>query len=160
MQNITVQRFEEAHAARLSEIIKKNLLEINIKDYEESLMERVANSYSPGRIQEIAAAAHMYVVLREGEPVACGAIAPVDGNPEESYMLSIFVNVDMHGKGLGRIIMQALEEDEYGTRATRIEIPSSITACEFYRRLGYDFKEGKKQLDDEGLYRLEKFILE
>ena len=116
LQNITVQRFEDSHAERLSEIIKKNLLEVNINDYEDSLMERIAESYSPERIREIAAQTHMYVVLREDEPVACGAIAPVDGNPEESYMLAIFANVEMHGKGLGKVIMKALEEDEYGTR--------------------------------------------
>ena len=42
-------------------------------------------------------------------------------------------------------------------RAKRIEIPSSITACEFYRKMGYDFKNGENTIDDEQLYRLEKF---
>ena len=41
--------------------------------------------------------------------------------------------------------------------AERIEIPASITAVEFYRGLGYDFKGGIRELDGEGHYRLEKF---
>ena len=38
-----------------------------------------------------------------------------------------------------------------------MEIPASITACEFYRKLGYDYKDGIRQLDKDNLYRLEKF---
>ena len=42
-------------------------------------------------------------------------------------------------------------------RAERIEIPTSITAVEFYRKVGYDYKNGIKELDEEQVYRLEKF---
>ena len=38
-----------------------------------------------------------------------------------------------------------------------IEIPASITAVEFYKKQGYDYKNGVNELDDEGHYRLEKF---
>ena len=41
--------------------------------------------------------------------------------------------------------------------ASRIEIPASITATEFYRKVGYDYKNGVKELDNEHHYRLEKF---
>ena len=44
------------------------------------------------------------------------------------------------------------------TRVSRIEIPASITACQFYRKFGYDYKNGINKVDDEGLYRLEKFM--
>ena len=42
-------------------------------------------------------------------------------------------------------------------RSIYLEIPASITACQFYRKLGYDYKNGIDKIDDEGLYRLEKF---
>ena len=51
----------------------------------------------------------------------------------------------------------AKEADEYALRAKRIEIPASSTACEFYRKMGYDFKNGIDTVDAEQLYRLEKF---
>ena len=41
--------------------------------------------------------------------------------------------------------------------ASRIEISASVTATEFYRKFGYDYKNGVKELDGEGHYRLEKF---
>ena len=47
--------------------------------------------------------------------------------------------------------------NELFLRVDRIEIPASITAVEFYKKQGYDYKNGINELDDEGHYRLEKF---
>lgn len=49
------------------------------------------------------------------------------------------------------------EQDELFLRADRIEIPASIAAVEFYKKQGYDYKNGVRELDDGGHYRLEKF---
>ena len=76
---------------------------------------------------------------------------------KESILLTIFVLPEFHGKGIGRKIINTLEQDEFFVRATRIEIPASITATEFYRKFGYDYKNGVKELDEEYHYRLEKF---
>lgn len=62
-----------------------------------------------------------------------------------------------HGKGIGRSIIETLEKDEYFLRAKRIEIPASITALKFYQKMGYTFKNGMNQVDEEQLYRLEKW---
>ena len=74
-----------------------------------------------------------------------------------SILLSIFVLPEYQGKGIGKQIIQTLEQDEYFVRAKRIEIPASITAVEFYKKMGYDYKNGIAELDDEQLYRLEKY---
>ena len=76
---------------------------------------------------------------------------------KESILLTIFVLPELHGNGIGRKIINTLEQDEFYVRATRIEIPASITATEFYRKFGYDYKNGVKELDEEHHYRLEKF---
>ena len=49
------------------------------------------------------------------------------------------------------------EQDELFLRADRIEIPASITAVEFYKKQGYDYKNGIEELENGVLYRLEKF---
>ena len=54
-------------------------------------------------------------------------------------------------------IYDVLEKDEFFVRAKRIEIPASITACGFYQKLGYTYKNEIDTVDAEGLYRLEKF---
>ncbi len=89
--------------------------------------------------------------------VGCGAIGPYWGKEDESSFFNIFVLPEYQGRGVGRKIIETLETDEYALRAKRIEIPASITACGFYRKLGYNFKDGVDTLDEEHLYRLEKF---
>jgi GNAT superfamily N-acetyltransferase len=72
-------------------------------------------------------------------------------------LFTIFALPSCQGQGLGRQIIETLEADEYFQRAERVEIPASITALGFYQHMGYTFKDGNDQIDDERLYRLEKF---
>lgn len=81
------------------------------------------------------------------------------GSTNESILLTIFVLPDYQGKGIGKQIIETLEQDEYFLRAKRIEIPASITAVKFYKKMGYDYKNGIAGMDEEQLYRLEKFRL-
>jgi len=99
----------------------------------------------------------MYVACDSSGIVACGAIAAYWGSQTESILLTIFVLPDDQGKGLGTQIIKALEQDECFLRAKRIEVPASITAVEFYRKMGYDYKNGVREVDREQVYRLEKF---
>jgi len=93
----------------------------------------------------------------DGRTVGCGAIGPYWGSETESCLFTVFVHPDFQGRGAGRRIMETLERDEYFLRARRVEVPASITGLPFYLKLGYRFKDGKQELDKEGLYRLEKF---
>ena len=59
--------------------------------------------------------------------------------------------------GVGRLIIETLEKDEFFLRAKRVEIPASITATPFYLKMGYNYKNGITLPDEEGLLRLEKY---
>ena len=99
----------------------------------------------------------MYVACDGPRIIGCGAIAGYWGSITESVLLTIFVLPGYQGKGVGKRIIQTLEQDEYFLRAKRIEIPASITAVEFYKKMGYNYKNGIAEMDDEQLYRLEKY---
>ena len=72
-------------------------------------------------------------------------------------MFTIFVLPEYQGKGVGRKIIETLENDEYFLRAKRIEVPASITACDFYKKLGYTYKNGIDVIDEQQVFHLEKF---
>lgn len=154
---IKVRKFEEKDADEVRNLIVRNFIEVNSKDYGTAAMEKMAKAYDSQKVLNTARYAHMYVFEWEDTIVGVGSISSFWGSRTESILLSIFVLPEYHGKGIGRTIINTLEKDEFYLRATRIEIPASITAAEFYRKFGYDYKNGVKELDREHHYRLEKF---
>lgn len=155
---MTVRRFAENDAAAVSALITKTLRISNSRDYSPEHIENDVAQFTPEKVIQRASWTHFYV-FRDGERiVGCGAIGPYWGSETESSLFNIFVLPEYQGRGVGRKIVETLEADEYAIRAKRIEVPASITGCAFYRRMGYDYKNGMAVLDDEQLYRLEKFL--
>lgn len=152
-----IRRFREDDAVDVSELIVRTLSVSNSKDYPPEEIERLSAQFTPEYVIQRANLTHFYVFCEAGVIVGCGAIGPYWGSETESSLFTIFVLPEYQGKGIGRRIIETLEADEYALRASRIEIPASITACAFYRKLGYSFKNGIDTVDDEQLYRLEKF---
>lgn len=152
-----IRRFQAGDAEETAALIARTLRTVNIKDYSKEYIEANISSHSADVLIERANQGHMYVVCDGSQIIGCGAIAGYWGSMTESILLTIFVLPEYHGKGIGRSIIQTLEQDEFFLRAKRIEIPASITAVDFYRKMGYDFKNGIAELDNEQIYRLEKF---
>ena len=111
----------------------------------------------PKTILERAKRKHFYVAYEENKIIGCGAIGPYWNRENESSLFTIFVLPEYQGKGIGRKIIETLEQDEYFLRANRIEIPASITATPFYLKMGYTFKGDITEPDEEMLIRLEKY---
>ncbi|MGN0321952.1 MAG: GNAT family N-acetyltransferase [Oliverpabstia sp.] len=156
-REVTVRRYQEQDAETIVSLIRRNFLEVNVKDYGENAMKTLAAHHDVNWFKGVASYANVYVFCINDEIVGVGSISSFWGSLTESILLTIFVLPELHGKGIGKFIIQNLEQDELFLRADRIEIPASITAIEFYKKQGYDYKNGVKELDDEGHYRLEKF---
>jgi len=154
---MTIRRLMNEDAQAVSELIIATIRISNVRDYPAELMEELVKTQTPEHILQRASWTHFYVVEESGSIIGCGAIGPYWGKTDESSLFSIFVHPDHQGKGIGRAIMETLEQDEFALRARRIEIPASITGLPFYRKMGYSFKDGRETVDEEQLYRLEKF---
>lgn len=155
--NYKIRRFQENDAGEVAALVARTLREVNIKDYSAEYIEANVSSHSAEVLSERARDGHMYVVCDEAKIIGCGAIAGFWGSTTESILLTIFVLPEYQGQNIGRLIVQTLEQDEFFLRAKRIEIAASITAVDFYRKLGYNYKNGIAELDEEQVYRLEKF---
>lgn len=153
----SIRRLRQEDAKEVSDLIIHTLRTTNIKDYSEESIENVVAQFTPEKVIERAGWTHFYVFCDGERIVGCGAIGPYWGSETESSLFNIFVHPSCQGRGIGRTIIETLEADEYARRASRIEIPGSITGCQFYRKLGYDYKNGINALDADQHYRLEKF---
>ena len=152
-----IRRFKNEDSVELADVIAKTLRTTNIKDYSVDYIENDISFLTAEKLIERSNWTNLYVVCEDNSIIGCGAIGSYWGKEDESSLFTIFVLPEYQGKGIGRKIIETLEQDNYFLRAKRIEIPSSITAVEFYRKMGYDYKNGIAELDDEQLYRLEKF---
>ncbi|MBD5449681.1 MAG: GNAT family N-acetyltransferase [Lachnospiraceae bacterium] len=154
---VIVKPYREEDAEEIVGLIIRNFREVNIRDYGEQAIEELVKTHDTAWFKGVAGYAHAYVFWNEGSIVGVGSISSFWGSPTESILLTIFVLPELHGQGIGSYIIDTLEKDELFLRADRIEIPASITAVEFYRKKGYDYKNGVRELDEEQQYRLEKF---
>lgn len=152
-----IRRFQEIDANEVSDLIAKTLRVTNSKDYSSEYIENDIKILTPEYLIQRSRWTHFYVVCDGNVIIGCGAIGPYWGRQDESSLFTIFVLPEYQGKGIGRRIIETLEDDEFFLRAKRVEIPASITACEFYRKMGYDYKNGINAVDEERLFRLEKF---
>ena len=154
---VCIRRFDAADAPAVAALIVRTLRLSNAKDYPPQAIEALVRRHTPEYVLERASWTHFYVACPEHGPIAgCGAIGPYWGREDESCLFTIFVDPDWQSRGLGRKMIETLEADAYFLRAKRVEVPASITACGFYRALGYIYRDGVDKPDAEGLFRLEK----
>ncbi len=152
-----IRRFEKGDAPELSRLISATLRTSNAADYPADIIEALCEKFSPEWLLEYSAIDHFYVAEEDGMIVGCGAAGPKGKKPGESGLYTIFVHPEYQGRGIGRAIVETLERDDFFLRANRVEIAASITGIEFYRKLGYAYKDGVKELDGDLLCHLEKF---
>ena len=152
-----IRKFAETDAKEVSDLFIRTLMISNTKDYPAEMMLELTRRMQPEDILERARRTHFYVAEENNVILGCGAIGPYWDKTDESSLFTIFVLPEYQGSGIGRRIVETLEKDEYALRAKRIEIPASITGLEFYKKLGYDYKDNVTVPDEEGLYRLEKY---
>ena len=152
-----IRRFQDADAKAVSDLVVRTMRVTNRKDYSSAYIESHVQALTPEFFIQRAQWTHCYVVCDADRVIGCGAIGPYWGKEDESCLFTIFVLPEYQGRGIGRRIVETLESDEFFLRAKRIEIPASITACAFYRKLGYAYKDGGEEPDEEGLYKLEKY---
>ncbi|KZU08012.1 MULTISPECIES: GNAT family N-acetyltransferase [Lactobacillaceae] len=151
--------FKDSDAEEVANLVKETMLTTNIKDYSNKYLENDLEHLTAQDFKERAEYFHCYVFVDDtlNKIIAVGSIGPYWGKQDESSLFNIFVSPEFQGQGIGKQLIQVLEQDEYFKRAKRIEIPASITGLGFYQKMGYHFKNGNSSLDNEQLYRLEKF---
>lgn len=150
--------YQEKYAEKLSEIVVRNLMEVNSKDYPMRQIRQLILNFGPEQIQHFAAKRKIFVATEGDEPVGILTVVPSrNGQKGEYHFLTVFVQPEYHRKGIGRALIAAGEEYVRNCGGVKITIPSSITSHAFYHKMGYAYTS--EQPDREGHYIMEKFFL-
>lgn len=151
-----IRRFQEQDARAVSDLVRDALLVSCAKDYPPDVLTAFAETQTPECMLNRGNTTHFYVAEEEERIIGCGAIGTSNDCPDVCGIYSLYVSPEYQAKGIGKRIMETLEADPYAQQASQIEIHASITALEFYQKLGYTFQPGGDVPDHEGLYKLEK----
>ncbi len=153
-----IQSFQSAQAEAVSHLIRRNLREVNSRDYSETFVEDLVAYFSPETLREKANEQHILVALDDaGEIVGTAALANF-GSAEapDYYIVSVFVLPEWHRKRVGTRLMEAVEAQARALRAQRVMVRAAISAKGFYQKLGYTFEDGMEVLDEHAQYRMLK----
>ena len=154
--NLTIRRFQETDAGETSAVIGEALRVSNAPDYPPEAIQEMLDLYTPAGLAEQAKGEHLYTALDGDRIIGCGGISAYMDSRTESILVTVFILPEYQGLGVGRRIMETLEGDAYFLRAERIVVHSSITARDFYRKLGYGYRNGVPDPDEEGCIHMEK----
>ncbi len=130
MTATTIRKFEPGDAPAVSRLILDNLLLVNVLDYGEAAVRELAQFYTPEWLLRYAQNGEMLVALQGAEIVATAAL-------EQDRVRNVFVRVDHHSQGLGRLLMQSIEDAACRRGQARLVLSASLSAVDFYRKLGY-----------------------
>lgn len=127
---LAIRAFIPSDAAVVSQLICRCLVETNIKDYSEPQIQKMLPGFAPDCLVERFSGDDVFVA--EG-PSGVVGVGRLHGNE----LGTMFVSPDHHGHGVGRAIINYLENLAAARDIEELVVFSSITAREFYAKLGY-----------------------
>ena len=154
---IKIRKFQLGDEEKVSEVIKDALLKTNINDYKMEDLEKMVKTHQPKHVKKIAELGSSYVAIIDNKIVGCGTIKRHPKDKSASYITTVFIDSKYQNIGVGRKIIEALEEDNFFKKSKRCEVSSSLTAEKFYKKLGYKYLNGKREIHNYGGILMEKF---
>lgn len=157
---IQIREYEEKFAESISKIVTQNLLEVNSKDYGMEYVQKTAQEFTPSEIKKnFPQRTKVFMAVENDVVVGTAGLDKSWYNDDgEYYILTVFVDINHHKKGIGRLLIEEVEKYAKQINAKRLVIPASIIGCEFYHKLGYEYENNEKKLNEEKMYIMDKYL--
>lgn len=153
--------YEEKYANEISNIAIRNLKEVNSKDYGNDHIEHGVDVYQVNNVKEdLKNRDKVLVALENGKVVGTASLAKSPKDGDGVYrLLTVYVMPENHSGGIGKALVLKLEDYAKKINVKKILVPASITAHKFYHKLGYEYVNGKIELNEENTYMMEKIFI-
>lgn len=153
---IELRVFMAGDADEVSRLIRRDFMEVNIKDYKLEDLQVWYDLYTPDHVLELAEKSYSLVAVEDGVIVGTGSLR--DSDTDEGPISAIYVLPDKHGLGIGRMLLNALEQEAVAQKKVKTSVDSSITALDFYLKMGYKDIHGDLFLIENDHYSMEKML--
>lgn len=156
---IKIVEYKNDYAKELSEIILDNMYKINIKEHGKDVIDRISRHFTEDEIKKnFPNRTKCLVALKDNEVVGTASINRYKGDitGEKYILLTVFVKINNHHQGIGKNLIQNIEKIAVNIGCKELLIPASVYACEFYRKFGFDYIDGKRIQNEDKEYILVK----
>lgn len=137
-ENIIIRKFKSMDSLEVCHIIKRNLIEVNSKDYPEHIINNMCNLYTSDHLIKIAEERDIYVAELNGKIIGTASL-------EGGIICAVYVNIDYHKRGVGKKLIAFIEAAAKNNSIDLLRIHASLTSLNFYYALGYKYV---KEVDD------------
>lgn len=156
---IEIVEYRDDYAKELSKIIIDNMYKINIKDHGKDVIDRLSKHFTEDEIRKnFPNRARCIVALKDGEVVGTASINQYRGDTTGAkfILLTVFVKIENHRQGIGKELLHRIDEIAMDIGCKELVVPASVYACEFYRKFGFEYLDGKKIQNEDKEYILVK----
>ena len=156
---IEIVEYQDKYAKELSEIILDNMYKINIKEHGKDVIDRLSKQFTENEIKKnFPKRTKCLVALKNNEVVGTTSIDKYKGDEtgEKYIILTVFVKIKNHHQGIGKELIKKIEDIATNAGCKELVLYSSVYACEFYRKFGFEYKDGKKDQNEDKEYILVK----
>ena len=159
-KDIIIREYQDKDLEAVSNIVVRDMIEVNSKDYGLDKMKKHAEGFTKENLAEkFKYRTKVWVAVIDNEVVgSVGMEADWDGAKDTYWVLTLFVKPEYHGRKIGTLLMNQLEKYAREIHAKKLIIPASITANGFYYKLGYNYRNNKKELNEKEQYLMEKLL--
>lgn len=125
-----IRLFKEEDAEEVSTLVRRTLLEVNSKFYQEEIIDFLYNRFTPNYFAEKSKERQTYVAVDDEEIL--GTVSINDDWAGETY-----IKPEHHRKGIGTKLMRHAEKVAKEKSESQIRIYSLINSEKFYEKIGY-----------------------
>ena len=125
-----IRKFRKQDADKVSKLIIHNLRTINAKDHPKEVIDMLVSHNTPQKLIEKSRKHTIIVAEINNKIVGTGCL-------EKNRVRNVFVDTMLHKKGIGKKLMNKVEDIARNKNINRVYLTSSLYAEGFYRKLGY-----------------------
>lgn len=130
MDSTDVRAATADDASAVSHVIVQALRQSNAKDYPPEVIQRIEASFEPSALVKLFERRQVFVAVQDHRIVGTASL-------EGHTVRTVFVAPHVQKQGVGRHLMHAVEGAARKAGIDVLVVPSSVTAEEFYARLGF-----------------------
>jgi len=139
---IEIRTFEASDSVQASWVITRCLREVNSHNYTEEQIQRLCDAFTPNQVLKRFSTRKSFVAVQHGKVIGTATL-------KEQEIGSLFVNPNLQGQGIGKLLLNHIEEVAKTANVTYLKAYSTLTAIEFYKHLGYQVIKEKVEKDGE-----------